>query len=57
MFKKYFEKRNKFICPYCGHHFEIENFWVWLFKPHLFDEWRFLKCPLCEIKLWMKREK
>jgi transcription elongation factor Elf1 len=55
MFKKYFEKRNTFECPNCGHIFTINSFWKWLLRPHLFDIWRFIKCPFCGEWHWMKR--
>jgi len=56
MFKKYFEKRNKFKCPYCSADIEL-GLWEWLKCPHFFDIWRFVTCPVCKIKLWMKRVK
>lgn len=55
--KKYFEKRNKFVCPMCGYYFEISNFWKWLGCIKLFDTWRYVKCPQCKKKSWMKRVK
>jgi DNA-directed RNA polymerase subunit RPC12/RpoP len=54
MFKKYFEKRRKFKCPYCSADIEL-GLWEWLKCPHFFDIWRYVKCPVCEIRLWMKR--
>ena len=57
MFKKYFLKRNKFQCPHCLADFEVSNFWMWLHCPHLFDIWRYVKCPVCGKRSWMKRVK
>ena len=53
--KNYFNKRNQFICPKCGHPIKIYSFWKWLFMPHLFDTWRYIKCPVCSERSWMKR--
>lgn len=55
--KNYFKKRNKFTCPKCGHNFEVTAFWDWLAAPHLFDEFRYVKCPNCKEKRWMRRIK
>ena len=55
--KKYFVKRNKFQCPHCLADFEMPNFWLWLRCPHFFDVWRYVKCPVCGKKSWMKRKK
>lgn len=52
---KYFNKRNQFICPKCDHPIKIYSFWKWLFMPHLFDTWRYIKCPVCSERSWMKR--
>ena len=52
--KDYFTKRNKFTCPKCGHHFEVSSFWDWLAAPHVFDKFRYVKCPKCKEKCWMK---
>ena len=57
MIKKYWLSRNKFQCPRCTCDFEVWNFWKWLVCPHLFDIWRYVKCPLCRKRSWMKREK
>lgn len=54
LIKEYFEKRNTFICTHCGHEFTIHNFLIWLFRPHLFDKWRYNKCPECYAWRWMK---
>lgn len=54
--KYYFEKRNKFTCPNCGKSFRT-TFWKWLSCPHLFDIWRYIKCPGCGKRSWMKRVK
>lgn len=56
MIKKYFMKRNKFQCSHCLADIELE-FLEWLFCPHLFDIWRYVKCPICGKKSWMKRVK
>lgn len=55
--KKYFEKRNKFICPWCGYEIEFKSFWEWLLRPHLFDIWRYVECPKCKLKGWARRIK
>lgn len=55
MLKKYFEKRNKFRCPYCQHEFAISNFWLWLACPHIFDTYRSVKCPRCKVRNWVRR--
>lgn len=52
--KNYFKKRNEFICPKCEHPIKIYSFWKWLFMPHLFDTWRYVKCPVCCERSWMK---
>ena len=52
---KYFNKRNQFICPKCEHPIKIYSFWKWLFMPHLFDTWRYIRCPVCCERSWMKR--
>ena len=51
--KNYFNKRNKFTCPKCGHTFTL-TFWKWLMAPHLLDKWRYVKCPECGRRCWMK---
>ena len=55
--KKYLKKRNTFVCPRCGEIFEITSIWRWLAAPHIFDIWRYVKCPECEQRSWMKRVK
>ena len=55
--KNYYLKRNKFTCPKCDHTFMVAPFWRWLVQPHLFDIWRYVKCPICCEKSWMKRIK
>lgn len=57
MFKTYLMKRNKFQCPHCLADFEVHSFWKWLLCPHLFDIWRYVRCPVCGKRLWMKRVK
>ena len=37
--------------------FEVPNFWMWLHCPHFFDIWRYVKCPVCGRKSWVKRVK
>lgn len=54
MSNNYFNKRNKFICPKCGHYFEVTNLIEWINATHLFDIWRYIKCPNCDKKSWMK---
>lgn len=55
IFKKYFEKRNTFICPMCGHKIVYHSIWDWLACPHWLDEYRWIKCPECKTRYWMKR--
>ena len=43
-----------FVCPHCGYEFTIHNFWIWLLRPHLFDKWRYNRCPDCKTWRWMK---
>lgn len=55
--KRYWRKRNKFVCPNCGQEFEITDFWKWVMCPKFFDIWRLVKCDKCGTKSWMKRVK
>ena len=55
--KTYFDNRNKFICPSCGYFIKYNSFWAWVSRPHMFDEWRFIKCPKCKKRSWMRRIK
>lgn len=48
--------RQKFTCNECKCTF-TPTFWRWLCAPHAFDIWRYMKCPKCGKKTWMKREK
>lgn len=57
MLKNYFEKRNKFVCPKCGHSFEVTKLLTWINAPHLFDILRWFKCPECGKRSWMKKVK
>lgn len=50
----YYEKRNMFECPTCSCTFELISFWFWLSRPHFLDKWRYLKCPLCGKRHWMR---
>lgn len=50
-------KAKIYICPKCGHKFEVTSFWKWLAAPHLFDIWRWFKCPSCGKSSWIKKEK
>lgn len=54
MLKKYFEKRNQFQCPHCKKMFEEDRFWRWLLYPHMFDKYRYIKCPWCGKRSWMR---
>jgi DNA-directed RNA polymerase subunit RPC12/RpoP len=51
------------MCPRCGHKW-IWDYWKWVLKApfHMFDfkEWRDYrktKCPVCEQKSWIFRNK
>lgn len=55
MFKKYYKKRRAFVCPNCNSGLVFMSFWKWLFRPHLFDIWRYIKCPNCGKRSWIKR--
>lgn len=57
MIYQYYKKRNKVKCPICGHSFNFKLFLTWLMAPHLFDRYRFWKCPKCGVRTWMKVER
>lgn len=56
MFKKYYQKRRAFVCPNCGHKIIFYSVVKWIAQLHLFDIWRYIKCPNCGKRSWMKRE-
>ena len=51
-----FTKPRKYMCPECGHQHYM-NFWKWLCAPHMFDIWRWVKCPMCGRRNWVKKIK
>ena len=55
MFKKYFDNRR---CPECGRYFEL-NFWQWFaaLVHNDISRHRYVKCPYCKTKHWLKAEK
>ena len=40
-------------CPKCEHAYSV-GFWKWLLTPKLFDIWRWVKCPACGKRSWIK---
>jgi hypothetical protein len=43
-------------CPKCEHAYSV-GFWKWLCAPHMFDIWRWMKCPACGKRSWIKKIK
>lgn len=46
----------KYECPHCGNIYSV-GFWKWLCAPHLFDIWRWMKCPACGKRDWVNKIK
>lgn len=42
-----------FKCPKCQHEF-YTGFWKWFWSPHWFNVRKYMKCPACQKKGWMK---
>lgn len=49
-------KRRIFECPKCRQIYEV-SFWKWLWAMHLFDIWRYMRCPNCNKFGWARRKK
>ena len=50
-------KAKHYICPKCGTPFEVTSFWKWLRVPKMFDIWRYIKCPHCGKRSWVRKIK
>lgn len=57
MIIKYYRKNSAAQCPNCGHEFRFMSFLAWIIAPHLFDKYRFWKCPKCGVRTWMRMRK
>lgn len=56
MFKKYYLNTTHFRCAKCKYCFKI-SFWQWLYTMKLdFCRYRYVKCPRCGVKHWLKAE-
>ena len=41
-------------CRKCGHTYMVPTIWRWLIAPHLTYRLRYMKCPHCGKRNWMK---
>ena len=57
MIIKYYKKNSTVQCLFCGHEFRFMSFFAWFIAPHLFDKYRFWKCPKCGVRTWKKVRK
>lgn len=56
--RKYYENTSCYQCAECKHCFEL-NWWQWLIATMKFDitHHRYVKCPRCGAKHWLKAKK
>jgi DNA-directed RNA polymerase subunit RPC12/RpoP len=58
MFNKYYENTRHFQCSECKYIFTL-TFWQWLFTTMKIDfiRYRYVKCPRCGARHWLKAKK
>lgn len=58
MFRKYYENRSVFHCPECKHMWQLTP-WQWFLALVHNDitRHRYVKCPRCGARNWLKAEK
>ena len=58
IFEKYYLNTTTYRCAECKHIFKL-SLWQWLFTTMKVDfvRYRYVKCPRCGAKHWLKAEK
>lgn len=58
MLRKYYENTTTFQCVECKHIWTL-NFWQWLgtFIHNDFTRYRYVKCPRCGARHWLKAKR
>ena len=55
--KKYYANTSTFQCAECKHIWKL-NIWQWLWTMKFdFVRYRYVKCPRCRVRHWLKAEK